>query len=309
MKFRSVKPKTTFGLLLLLLVICGSSVVAQTETGDDDADIATAWFDLQLKLVQETAGFSPPVASRAFAYTGVALYEAVVPGMQGYQSLAGQLNALDELPPPSPGDEYYWGAVANSALATTTRYLFATATDENKGAIEALYQSFADPVARELDADVFARSVTQGRVVADAIYIWSLTDGGHEAYLTPFRDTYQPPLGDGLWISTPRTTGDPLPALQPYWGNNRPFVLASGNECAPPAPPAYSTDPDSAFYQEALEVYNTTQHLTNRPPSPASGQTIRGRRQRRPDIRSRFSLSFSKRKTQPWNKRRKLTRG
>jgi hypothetical protein len=32
-----------------------------------DAEVPTAWFDLSLLLVQQTAGFTPPVASRAFA--------------------------------------------------------------------------------------------------------------------------------------------------------------------------------------------------------------------------------------------------
>jgi hypothetical protein len=37
------------------------------------------------------AAFAPPVASRAFAYAGITLYEAMVPGMPGYRSLEGQL--------------------------------------------------------------------------------------------------------------------------------------------------------------------------------------------------------------------------
>jgi len=49
---------------------------------------------LALQLVRQTFGYSPPVAARAFGYIGVTLYEAVVPGMPDYQSLAGQLNGL-----------------------------------------------------------------------------------------------------------------------------------------------------------------------------------------------------------------------
>jgi hypothetical protein len=50
--------------------------------------------------------------------------------------------------------------------------------------------------------------------------------------------------------------------MQPYWGNNRTFALRSGEECAPSAPPIYSEDAESAFYNEVLEVYNTGTHLT-----------------------------------------------
>jgi len=40
------------------------------------------------------------------------------------------------------------------------------------------------------------------------------------------------------------------------------LVLASGEECAPPPPPAYAEDPASAFYALGLEVYTTSVNLT-----------------------------------------------
>jgi hypothetical protein len=69
-------------------------------TEENDAAVAIAWFEFYLRLVQETPGFSPPVSSRAFGYAGVTLYEAVVPGMPDYQTLAGQVNGLTGLPQP-----------------------------------------------------------------------------------------------------------------------------------------------------------------------------------------------------------------
>jgi hypothetical protein len=62
-----------------------------------------------------------------------------------------------------------------------------------------------------------------------------------------------------LWTPTPPKF---LPALQPYWGNNRPFALTSGAECNPGPPPPYSEDPASQFYAEAKEVYDTLNALT-----------------------------------------------
>jgi hypothetical protein len=47
------------------------------------AEVPLQWFDLALELVRTTPGFSPPVASRTFGYAGVALYEALIPGMPG----------------------------------------------------------------------------------------------------------------------------------------------------------------------------------------------------------------------------------
>jgi hypothetical protein len=63
-----------------------------------DAEVPTAWFDLALGLVRTTQGFSPPVVSRAFGYAGVALYEAVAPGITKRGSFVGVLNGLTRAP-------------------------------------------------------------------------------------------------------------------------------------------------------------------------------------------------------------------
>jgi hypothetical protein len=89
--------------------------------------VPLAWFKLQLKLVKESPGFSPPVASRAFGYSGVTLYEAVVPGIPAHQSLASQLNGLTRLPQCDSTNEHHWPAVANAVLSLTKR-LFANGT-------------------------------------------------------------------------------------------------------------------------------------------------------------------------------------
>jgi hypothetical protein len=227
--------------------------------GAYDSRVATTWFDLYLDLVQTTPGFTPPVASRAFGYAGVTLYEAVAPGMPGYQSLAGQLNELPPLPQPPAGETYHWPIVANSALAHITRYLFANTSNENITAIDALEQKFAAEFGPQPDPAVADRSVSRGQAVAEAIFIWSTTDGGHEGYLRNFPAGYTPPAGPGMWISTPP---DFNAAMQPDWGDNRPFALKTGAECPPGPPPAYSEDPASAFYAEAMEVYEAVNNLT-----------------------------------------------
>ena len=88
---------------------------ASPATSTYTADVATKWADAELKLIRTGTGFTPPVASRALGYTGVALYEAVVPGMADLQSLAGQLTGLSSLPKPEAGQQYNWNVAANSA--------------------------------------------------------------------------------------------------------------------------------------------------------------------------------------------------
>jgi hypothetical protein len=122
--------------------------------------------------------------------------------------------------------------------------------------INTLEDQFADTFQARLPAPVYTRSVTQGQAVADAVLVWASTDGS--ALFA--HCSYTPPGGPGLWEPTPPAF-TPTP-LQPCWGQLRPFVLTSGEECAPPPPPAYSEDPASEFYAFALEVYRVTLNLT-----------------------------------------------
>jgi hypothetical protein len=221
------------------------------------AEVPLRWFELALELVRTTPGFSPPVASRAFGYAGVTLYEALVPGMPGGRSLAGQLNELGR--PPGPADRaYHWPTVANRALASILRSLFPTAVEESAAAIDDLERRFASSAQAVLPLGVYRRSFARGEEAAADVFGWSTTDGGHEAFLRNF-PPYTPPSGPGLWVRTPPGFS---PALQPYWGANRPFVLPSGAACAPVPPPAYSDVIGSRFYAEANECYQATGNLT-----------------------------------------------
>ena len=113
------------------------------------------------------------------------------------------------------------------------------------------------------DPAITERSLMQGRVIANAILVWSLSDGGYQGQRTNFSSTYIPPEGPGMWVSTPRPDGHPLSALQPYWGENRGFAVQRDEQCILPPPPEYSEEEGSAFYTEAFEVYDAVQHLTD----------------------------------------------
>ena len=219
------------------------------------AEVPTAWFELALRLVRTTPGFTPPVASRAFGYAGVALHEALLPGLHTRGSLAGRLNGLPRAHA-AWGRAYHWPTVANSALAAILRLLFPTTPSENVAAMEELEQRFGLEAQAVLPRGLFRRSTLRGAEVAQHVFDWSTVDGGHEAFLRNF-PPYTPPSGPGLWTPTPPGF---LPALQPYWGANRPFLLHP-HEAGLPGPPSYSEKPGSAFHAEALECYRTTADL------------------------------------------------
>ena len=156
-----------------------------------DAEVATAWFDLSLQLVRTTPGFSPPVASRAFGYAGLALYEALVPGMEGFRSLAGVLPGLTALPAAGRNRAYDWPTVANAALAEVLRGLF---PESQRAAINTFESRLEAGLRHGLPPGAFVRSRERGRHVAAEILEWSRSDGGHDGYLRNF-PAYTPPIG------------------------------------------------------------------------------------------------------------------
>ncbi len=228
--------------------------------------VANEWFQLALLLTQQTPGFSPPVASRALAYLGLALYESVVPGMPQHTSLAGQLNELSSLPWAQPDEPLHWPTVANAAMATMTRMMYPTATAENKARIDLLERSLPLKYGQDFDpatlnAEITSRSETFGKLMAMALFTWARTDGGHQAWgpLRRSQQNYVPPSGAGKWSATPPGFA---PALLPWWGEVRPFALKSADECPAPPPPPYSDEPGSAFHKEANEVYSVSKQAT-----------------------------------------------
>jgi len=73
----------------------------------------------------------------------------------------------------------------------------------------------------------------------------------------------------GLILNRPKRAGlVNLPPVnmtgmsEPYWGQVRPFVLRSWNECPVPAPPSYSTDTGSTLHRDARRVHETQRTLT-----------------------------------------------
>ena len=152
----------------------------------------------------------------------VTLYEAIVPRFPGHQLLVGQLNDLPSLPQPQGHEKYHWPTVANTALATSLRHLFPGASAGSRPPLRSLEQHFAGEFQSEVRPRFFTHSVTQGQVIADAVFDWVATDG----YTTLNNCPFTPPSGPGLWVPTPPTFA-PNP-LQPCWGQLVPFVLSSG---------------------------------------------------------------------------------
>jgi len=228
----------------------------------DPARVIGAWYKLILALVRHTPTMSPPVASRAMGYIGVALYETVASGAAGMTSLAGQVNGLT--PPPSREDgATYDAAVAlHAVLAASVAGYFSNTGPTGQRAMAAMTRKLGEQVAEGVAADVAARSQTYGQAVAAHILNWSLTDGGADITNMGFPYDFTPAKGPAHWVPTSLVRQQQAPLL-PDWGTNRPFAMPHGASCPLPPPPAYSEDPASQFYKEAMEVVTVKAGLTD----------------------------------------------
>lgn len=218
-----------------------------------DAKVALDWMKLIGQLV-EANGVSATESSRICAYAAISLYESALPGMPGYRTLAGQLNDLPPMPQPEPGLQYDWSSSITGALATTIRGLFDSASEETLQAISSLQDSQLKSREATVPSAVVSRSVAYGELVGNAILSWADQDG----YRTTRGLSYTPPTGPRKWAPTPPGY---KPAFEPYWGELRTFVLDSAAACPPVPPIPYSTEPTSAFYQQAWTVYQTVTAL------------------------------------------------
>jgi len=231
----------------------------QNDASDYSANVAIQWVTLQRDMVKSTAGFTPPVAARAYAYAALALYESVVPGMRNNISYKTSIQGYDGagLPVKDDGKQYNWEISANAAMAAMMRNLFKTATAEKLATVDALEEKLLDE-ANESDPETVQRSIDFGKTVADAVYQYSKSDQQDQAYLTNFPD-YTIPDVPGKW----EPTAPNQKPLQPFWGNVRTFLSADGNNNLFVQPTSFSTDSKSVFYLEANEVYITSLNLSD----------------------------------------------
>lgn len=250
---------------IVFTVMCGFFGSAVTSTAEEKSalsqDVLQGWYKLVLELVRHTPTYSPPVASRSFAYLGIAAFESVASGAPQLHSLAGQVRGLTALPKREPGKTYDEAVILQAALAASAQSFFSNTGPTGQRAMAALERQLQGKVAQGVSKTITRRSEAYGRLVAAHVLKYSLNDGGAVVENMGFPMDYQAQVGAGKWVPTSLIIQQQKPLL-PGWGNNRSFAMPSGASCPLPRPPEYSEDKASEFYKQALEVVQTKQNLT-----------------------------------------------
>jgi hypothetical protein len=267
LQFRRIKFIITALCAVVLLDACNPAdssdvqPVAVNVVDKIPSTIASQWAELQLALTKRTAGYTPPVASRAYGLAGLTMYESVVAGMPEKRSLAGQLSKLTSLPTIDAAKQYNYGLSLNAGQASILRNLYAEASRPqavaNKKSIDSLETLIATSLRTGVSQDIIDRSIAYGDTVARSIFAWSIDDGGHQGYKRNFPTTYVIPVFPGAWQKTENGQSP----MQPYWGANRTFVTANAY-ISPVDPIPFSTSTTSAYFKAYKEVYDKNITLT-----------------------------------------------
>lgn len=249
------------GFILLCLFLLASCSNKQTPSLSEQ-DVALQWAKMSLFITQYTPANSPTFASRGFGYIGLTMYESIVNGYESHNSIAGQLNGLDNLPKPQIDKSYDWVLSLNAAQASILKNVYLQTSDENKLKIDSLESVIYNQFATKLnDEETAERSIEYGKSVAEAIFEWSKSDGGHRGYLYNFDKNAVHPERPGSWKPPLFAQSFSHLPLHPHWGENRTFLKENKDLPTPEIIP-YDTVPESPYYNEFLQVYEKDKVLT-----------------------------------------------
>ena len=194
--------------------------------------------------------FSPPVASRIFAYPNIAAYEIVALKNDSYNSLAGQVTGLESIPKPENEENINYEMAALVAHMNLNKRLIFS---------EERIESFRDSlytIWTEKNEPVFMASKQYGLQVANFIGEWMDKDNYKETRTMPkFSVDSEDP---SRWQPTPPAY---MNGIEPHWEKIRPFAIDSAQQFKPIPPPEFSMEKDSDFYKEVMEVYEVRKSM------------------------------------------------
>lgn len=208
----------------------------------------------ELNSVVMSNNFSPPVASRNYAYASVAGYEVIAAGdPQHYKSLVGQLNGFKKVAQPDKEaaiDYHYAALLAFCKVGEAVTF----PEGSLKYYTDSLHKMALD---HGMPGDMIDNSEKFAKAVAASVMKWSKGDN----YLRT-RSASKFAINDSIWrwIPTPPAYTE---AVEPHWGEIRTMAMHSALEYNVPPPPQFDIkNMNSAYCKDVLYTKNTIDHLT-----------------------------------------------
>jgi hypothetical protein len=194
--------------------------------------------------------YSPPVASRIYAYSFLAFYEGIRFDSSD-SSLTSKLHGFDSMPIPDASKKYNFTLAAIKAFNTVARKLVFS-----KDSIKVMEESFLNDYKAAIPSDVFENSIQFGTAIAAVIIKRSQGDNYDKSRGMPRFSVYKE---NGKWR---QTSPDYADAVEPYWKSIQTLLMDSASQFKPAPPPEYSLVKGSKYYKELMEVYEVNRNLT-----------------------------------------------
>ena len=232
---------------VFLLIFSCQKTQERIEVGPDDIHAAV---DKVVDIMVHDI-FSPPVASRVFAYPNIAAYEIIAQSDSTYDTLENHIKHLKSIPKPNPKKQINFELAALIAHMDLSRQLIFS-EDKMISYRDSLYTVWQNKNEKE-----FQDSKAYALEVSGFVSTWMKEDNYSQTRTMPkFRvDTED----IGRWQPTPPSYMD---GIEPNWKLIRPFVLDSASQFRPVPPPAFSMEATSSFYKELKEVYDISNEIS-----------------------------------------------
>ncbi len=194
--------------------------------------------------------FSPPVASRIYAYPNIAAFEVIRHSNAAkYQTLAGQLSGLEEAP--APGSDVDLQLASLHAFLTVGKALIFS-EDKMQTYTDNLYERLVD---KGLTKATYKASTAYGEIVANHILQWADADMYKQTRTFPKYTIRDEPA---LWKPTPP---DYMEGIEPHWREIRTMVIDSAGQFEPTDPEEFNLEEGSEFHRQLVEVYEIGKNL------------------------------------------------
>jgi hypothetical protein len=195
--------------------------------------------------------FSPPVASRIFAYPNIAAYEILVQNDTVYKTVSATLNGLSPVPKIDKKENVNVNLAAIIAhLEISKKLIFSE--DKFEVLQDSLYNHW-----ESLNKKEFHQSKKYALTVVAHIKKWMDADNYNQTRTMPKFTVDSDDIS--RWHPTPPSY---LEGIEPHWNKIRPFLLATADQFKPKSHPEFSLKKDSQFYKELMEVYNISKQIT-----------------------------------------------
>ena len=195
--------------------------------------------------------FSPPVASRVYAYPNIAAYEIIAVEDENYNSLADQVKNLTQIPKPEASKPVNYQLAALIAHMDMSRRLIFSENELAK------YRDSLYIIWQSKNEKEFNNSKEYALKVSEHISNWMGKDNYNQTRTMPkFTVNTDDP---SRWQPTPPAYMD---GIEPHWNKIRPFVIDSANQFIPTPPPPFSMEKGTDFYKEVKEVYDISNKIT-----------------------------------------------